>query len=406
MIDSAIARLSHGQLPLYALGYGNFVVGVGAFVVIGILSPVLRDFGLPEQEAGLLLTVYALAYAVASPLVVALTGLLDRRDVMLAGLAVFLAGTVLSAISTGFALLLAARVVTAVGGALYTPVASSAAVGLAAPADRARALGIVFGGLTLAQVAGVPLGSYIGYSFGWQAAFWVVAGFGVAALPPLLRTVPRGIEVPTATLSALLQVLRNFGLMLAVSFTALFCAALYVVYTFMGPMLEARYALGANGITLFLVVFGVGAVIGNTLGAALTRRLGSDRSLIILASGQIVLMPALMGLPLGLAAALGMTLVWSICAWSFMVPQQARLVALAPQFQGLLLALNASAIYVGASFGATLGGVTLRVESFAWLGPVAAMVAALALLSVLLGHRFISAPALASATHIKRGEDA
>ncbi|WP_430448845.1 MFS transporter [Rhodophyticola sp.] len=406
MTNVAIPRPAQSQLPLYTLGFGNFVVGVGAFVVIGILSPVLRDLGLTEQEAGLLLTIYALTYAVASPVVVALTGRFDRRDVMLAGLAIFLAGTVLSAVSTGFAPLLAARVVTALGGALFTPVASSAAIGLVAPADRARALGIVFGGLTLAQVAGVPLGSYIGYTFGWQAAFWVVAGFGVAALPPLLRTVPRGIEVPPATLTALLQVLRNSGLMLAVSFTALFCAALYVVYTFMGPMLEARYALGANGITLFLVVFGVGAVIGNALGAALTRRLGSDRSLILLASGQIVLMPALMVLPLGLTAALGMTLVWSLCAWSFMVPQQARLVALAPHFQGLLLALNASAIYVGASVGATLGGATLRVRSFAWLGPAAAMVAALALVSVLIARRASAAPSVTKATNSNQGEDA
>ena len=232
----------------------------------------------------------------------------------------------------------------------------------------------------------MPLGAYIGYAFGWRTAFWIVAAFGVATLPLLLRVVPRGIDVPAATLRALSEVLWSGGLMLAVGFTALFAAALYVVYTFMGPMLEARFGLGANGITLFLTVFGLGAVIGNALGARMTRRFGSERSLILLAVAQILLMPALMLLPLATPAALGVTFVWSVCAWSFMVPQQARLVDLAPRAQGVLLALNASAIYLGASIGATLGGATLSLGGFGWLGPVAGAVAALALASVFLAR--------------------
>ena len=370
------------QRPLYALAAGNFIVGVGAFIVIGILSPVLRDLGLSKSEAGALMTVYALTYALASPVAVAVTGRFERRDVMLAGLGLFLAGSALSALAPTYGVLLGARIVAALGGALFTPVASSAAVGLSLPEDWAKALGIVFGGLTLAQVAGVPLGSYLGYTLGWRSAFWAVLALGLGVIPLIVMTVPRRIPVPPASLKALLAVLQSPWLMLAVAFTALFMGGAYVVYTFLGPMVEARYQLDASGVTAFLLVFGVGAVVGNAIGAFLTRRLGSDRTLMLLAMAQIGLLPAMTLLPVGFAPALALTLLWSLCAWSFMVPQQARLVALAPAYQGLLLALNASAIYVGASLGSTIGGATLQGGSFALLGPVAAVVAALALASL------------------------
>jgi predicted MFS family arabinose efflux permease len=140
--------------------------------------------------------------------------------------------------------------------------------------------------------------------------------------------------------------------------------------------------LGAEGITIFLSVFGVGAVVGNALGAWLTERLGSQRTLMVLAVAQMILLPALTLVPLGIAGALALTLLWSLGAWSFMVPQQARLVSLGPQHQGLLLALNASAIYVGVSIGSTIGSWTLSHATFGALGPVAAAVGGVALTSL------------------------
>jgi DHA1 family inner membrane transport protein len=358
-------------------------VGIGAFIVIGILSPLLRDLALSKAEAGAVLTVYALIYAITSPLMVALTGRLDRRDVLLAGLALLVAGSVGSAIAPGHTALLASRVVAALGAALFTPVASAAAIGLSARHQRARALGIVFGGLTLAQVAGVPLGSYLGYTLGWRSAFWAVFGLGLLVMPLILIAIPRAIVVPATSLTALFEVLRSVRLMLAVVFTALFMGAAYVVYTFISPMMEVRFQLDAGGVMLFLVVFGIGAVIGNAIGAVQTTRLGSVRTLVLLAIGQIVLLPALTILPVGLWGALALTLAWSLGAWSFMVPQQARLVALSPQYQGLLLALNASAIYVGVSLGSTAGSLAFTGGlSWSGLGPVGAVMASLALFSL------------------------
>jgi len=383
-----MAITSQGQsrapgLPLYALGAGNFIVGIGAFIVIGILAPMLRDLGLSKGEAGALLTVYAIVYALASPVLVAMTGRFERRDVMLVGLALFVLGAFVSAVAAGHMALLGARVLAALGAALFTPVASSAGVALVEPEDRPKALGIVFGGLTIAQVVGVPLGSYLGYVVGWRSAFWAVVVLGVLVIPLILATVPRAIQVPPASFKTLIGVLRSLRLVLAVAFTVFFMGAAYVVYTFIAPMMEARFGLGANGVTFFLVVFGAGAVIGNALGATLTSRFGPDRTLVLLAVGQIVLLPALTLLPVDLWLAIALTLVWSLGAWSFMVPQQSRLIALAPQYQGLLLALNASAIYLGVSIGSTIGSFTLaNGGAYESLGPAGAVVASLALISL------------------------
>lgn len=367
---------------LYVLSAGNFIVGIGAFVVIGILGPILRDLGISQSQAGALLTVYALVYAVASPILVALTGRLRRRDVMLAGLGIFLGGAALSAYAASYEILIAARVVSALGAAMFTPVASAAAAALVAPAARAQALGIVFGGLTLAQVAGVPLGSYLGYEFGWRTAFAAVAVLGIGVVVAVLRAVPRTIEVPPVTLGDLGRVLKTPSLVGAVAFTAVFVGALYVVYTFVGPMMESRFDLDSKGVTLFLAVFGAGAVVGNAVGTYLAQRLGPRNALMLLCTAQIVLLSAITLLPLGWLAALATTFVWSVAAWSFMVPQQMRLVTLAPKAQGLLLALNASALYLGASLGSTVGGFTLRHGTYEALGPVAAAVVAVAFLAV------------------------
>lgn len=155
-----MSTLPPGLLP--ALSLANFAIGMGAFVAVGILTPVAQGFGLTVAQAGWVMTVYALVYAVASPLLVAVTGAVDRRALMLAGMAVFGLGALGSALAPSFAALLAARAMMALGGGVVTPVAAAVVAGLSAPEMRGRALATVFGGLTLAQVLGVPVGAWLG----------------------------------------------------------------------------------------------------------------------------------------------------------------------------------------------------------------------------------------------------
>lgn len=372
---------------LFLLAFANFVVGMGAFVVVGVLSPLADAFGIDKGTAGWVLTAYALVYAVASPVLVALSGALDRRTVLAAGFALFLAGAAGAALAPSFALLLVARAVMAVGAGLITPVAASIGVALVEPQARGRALATVFGGLTLSQVLGVPVGAWAGYAYGWHAAFFGVVGLSVLALAAVLWAVPRGLKVPLTSLATLGAVLVRPRLVAAVGFTVLFIAGLYNLYTYLGPFLEGRLGLGRDGITAMLALFGLGAVLGNVMGGMLTDRIGPGRTLVGLCAAQIVLMPVLTLVPLGLVATAALVAVWSLCAWSFMVPQQARLAALDPASTPVLFALNAAAIYIGGSLGALSGGAILAAQGIAPLGLGGAVLVILALTSLWLVAR-------------------
>ncbi len=365
-----------------------FVIGMGAFVVVGILQPMAGALSISPATAGWAMTAYALVYAVASPLLVAMTGGVDRKVVVLSGLALFTAGAAVAALAPGFATVLVGRAVMAVGAGVVTPVCASIAAGLAPPAERGRALATVFGGLTLAQVLGVPAGAWLGYAVGWQAAFWAVVVLGLIVTMALTRLIPRGINVPGASLAALGQVMASPIHLGAVAFGVLFLGGIYCVYTFFGALLEARLALGRDGISVMLLVFGVGAVIGNWLGGRLNDRIGANRTLMLLCAAQIVLLPAvslstIAFLPMALLAG-----VWSVFGWSFMAPQQARLSAIDPARTPILFALNASAIYIAASVGTLAGGMVLHASgSYGYLGIAGAAFMALAALSLLLVNR-------------------
>jgi predicted MFS family arabinose efflux permease len=357
--------LPPGLLP--ALSMANFAVGMGAFVAVGILTPVAQGFGLTAPQAGWVMTVYALVYAVTSPLLVALTGGIDRRAVLLAGMGLFGLGALGCALAPSFGALLAARAVMALGGGVVTPVGAAVVAGLVAPAERGRALATVFGGLTLAQVVGVPAGAWLGYRFGWPVAFAVVAVLCTGAVAVLAVRVPGAINVPRVGLAALGQVLRSGWRMGAVAFTALFLGGIWCVYAYFAPLIEARFGAG-NTVSLMLVIFGLGAVAGNWLGGRLTDRVGSNRTLLMLCAAQAVLLPLVAGLVLPLPAMAVLAAVWSVCGWSFMAAQQARLAGMDGPRAPILLALNAAAIYVAAAIGSFGGGVALD-----WTGSFAAL---------------------------------
>ncbi len=374
-----------GQAGLLAiLSLGNFAIGMGAFVVIGILTPLASDLAMSNAEAGLVLTVYAIAYAISSPLLVSLTGALPRRLVLIAGLSLFLLAAVLSALAQSPGTLFAARIVAAAGAGVFTPVAAAVAVSCSAPAQRGKALSTVFFGLTLAQVLGVPVGSWAGYTYGWQAAFWIVALITGISLVGVMTLVPERVPFQPASLASLGRVLSAPGKMLAVTFTVSFLAAIYVLYTYVAPLLETRMGFGRDGVTFMLILFGLGAVVGNILGGFLTDRVGGFRTLIVLCVAQMAVLPVFSLLPFPEVLVAVVMFGWSMIGWSFMVPQQARLVELAPDQQNVVLSLNSASIYLGASLGSALGAVVISTWSIAASGVAAAIAMAAAFTHLLL----------------------
>ncbi|MCC1491066.1 MFS transporter [Cognatishimia sp. F0-27] len=382
------APLSASTRPVIGiLSACNFVIGMGAFVIISIIEPLADGLAVSISTAGGLLTAYALSYAVLSPLLVATTGQLGRRRVLFWGLAIFGAASLVAALSNNIWLLYAARVFAAAGAGLVTPVAAAIATALAPPETRGRALAAVFFGITLAQVLGIPAGSWLAYTFGWRAAFFIVALLSLPCLWLVWTRVPQGLRFPPSTLGDLGRVLVDPVKMGAVLFTASFLGAIYVLYTFLAPLLAETMGYGRDGITLVMLIFGVAAVVGNLLGGWMTDRIGSIRTLALLCIAQIVLMPVFSALPFENGTLMGLVFVWSLAGWSFTAAQQLRILSLAPDQAGVLFALNAAAIYVGVALGSALGGAILDRFGLISLGAAAGVAAFGALVHLLASHR-------------------
>jgi DHA1 family inner membrane transport protein len=381
------ARKHRTPALLSLLALGNFTVGMGAFVIIGIITPIAEGLSVTKAEAGIILTSYAIAYAVLSPVGAALTGSLPRRVVLTSALGLFCLGSVLSALSWSLPMLTASRVLVAFGAALFTPLSAGVAVAVSPPEQRGRALAKVFGGITLAQVVGVPLGAWLAYRFGWHSTFWTVAGLAAVSTIILLTAIPRDVSVQAAPLSAVLGALRDVRLMFATTFTATIITAIYIVFTFFGPLIEASAGSNPETRTFYLVLFGVGAVCGNYIGGYCSDRIGPKNTLLIICIAQILLMPLFSVMPWNPVLFAILVAVWSSFGWSFMAPQQSRLVAIAPNAQSLALALNAAMIYVGIAFGSAIGAGLLERQTLAALGLAGGVGAAVALMHLLASSR-------------------
>ena len=341
----------------------NFVIGMGGFMVVGLLVPVAQDMALTEAEAGWMMTAYALGYAVLSPFLVSATGHVGRRRILALGVGIFALAALMCALAPTAGLLNGARVLAAAGAGLVTPVAASVAAGLSPPERQARALALVFSGMTLAQVIGVPAGGWIAYTFGWRSAFGVVAFLSLPALWLIWTRVPAGLSFAPVSLGDLGRVLRHGPEMMAIGFTAVFMAAIYVPYTYLGALLTDTMGYGRDGISLALIIFGIGAVFGNLAGGAIADRIGPSRTLAVLALAQMVIMPVFSLLPLADALLMALLVIWALFGFSFMAAQQVRLISLAPAQAPVFLALNAAAIYVGAAIGSAIGGAAIT-----WIG--------------------------------------
>ena len=354
------------------LAASNFAQGLGAFAVIGALASLIQELRIPVHQAGLVVSLYAVVYALASPLLVAWSGRLGRRTVLAAGLMVIALGALVGVLAGSFELLLAGRALMALGGGLVTPVAGAIGVATSTPANRGRVLATVFAGLTIAQALGLPLGAWLVGVAGYRATFVLVALASVLAALLVLRFVPAHLASTPASLKALGSVLAQPRLLLALSFIVFFIGGNFVFLTYLSTFLQHRHGLGGTGLAGVLLLYGLSAVAGNLLGGRLADRLGPTTTLWMLCGAQVLVLPALSLLHLPLPAVTLLLVLWSVFGWSVHATQQSRLVAMDPPRAPVLLALHSSGIYIGASAGSAIAGQVLALADDRWLGPAGA----------------------------------
>lgn len=344
---------------LWGLALGNFAVGTGALVVAGVLPDIARDLGVSDARSGQLIALYAIPYAIGAPLLGSLTGSLDRRWLLAAAAALIAIANTVAAMADDFEILLGARIASALGAAIFSPVAAAVASSLAPPDKVARALSVVFGGFVVATVLGVPLGTWLGGHFGWPTTFWFVAALAAAATVGAVLAVPKGLKSEGTGFRALARVLTNHRMVLAISVGVGHMACQFIPYTFIALILTRRSGADTGDLTLVLLLFGAFSFVGNVLGGRVTDRFGPSATII----GGLITLPAIFALfdllDTGILAAVVMLSLWGAAGFSFAVAQQARLVTLAPEQRGTALSLHASSMYVGQALGAFIGAQVL-----------------------------------------------
>lgn len=395
LIDArAPSTLGPGPAPLgtgslLALALGTFAVGTEGFMIAAILPTVASSLSVTVEAAGQLVTVFALFYAITSPLLTALTAHLPRRGLLLFALTAFGAANVVAAMAPGYWALVGARILLALAAGLYVPNANAVAGALAAPEKRGRALAIINGGITTAIALGVPAGAVVGTHLGWRATFLGVALLSGVAVLILAVRLPRSIVMATpATLRERLSVIGHRGALAVLLSTTLWAAGAYTVYTYVSPLLSLSAGLSSAGAGLMLTLLGVSAMGGIAIGGAANDRFGGRAvqavSLPAMAAAFCGLtVVALVFAPHALAMIVPLIVAWGLSAWSFFPSQQDRLIrTVGVKHAPVVLSLNASFMYAGFSLGAALGSLVIAVSSVAWTGVAgAACVVAAALLS-------------------------
>ena len=379
-------QLPSRRMPLavYALTAGAFGIGTTEFVIMGLLMQVAEDLQVTIAAAGLLISGYALGVFVGAPLLTAATGRLPRKAVLVGLMVVFTLGNLACALAPNYTALMIARIVTSLAHGTFFGVGAVVATGLVAADRKASAISLMFTGLTVATLLGVPAGAWLGLHYGWRATFWAVTAIGVIATVVIATLVPkdRGDVAPMA-LRDELKVVGRPQVLLGLLMTVLGFGGMFTVYTYIQPLLTEVAGFAESAVSPILLVFGVGMIAGNLLGGKL-----ADRRLL----------PALMGTLLALTAVMGlMTFVlhsqWAMVlfvgllgatAFATVSPLQLWVLQKAHGAQNLASSLNFGAFNLGNAFGAWLGGVVILrgpgLEALPWIGalvPLSAFLVAL-----------------------------
>ncbi|CAM2191744.1 Inner membrane transport protein YdhP [Paraburkholderia kururiensis] len=368
-------------LPLLALAVAAFGIGTSEFVIMGLLPDVARDLAVSIPAAGMLVSAYALGVTIGAPIVAIVVANMPRKQALMRLIGIFIVGNLLCAIAPGYAVLMGARIVTAFCHGAFFGIGSVVAAGLVAPNRRAQAIALMFTGLTLANVLGVPLGTALGQLAGWRATFWAVTGIGVAAAIALAVCLPAKIEMQKASLVHEFTVLKNPQVLMVLGISVLASASLFSVFTYITPILEDVTGFTPHAVTLVLLLFGLGLTVGSTLGGRLAdwRLMPSLLTVLVLIAAIETVFAVTMHSAVG---AMATVFVWGVLAFAIVPPLQMLIVDRASHAPNLASTLNQGAFNLGNATGAWLGGAAIGagapLTSLPWVG-VSMAVGALAL---------------------------
>ncbi|WP_275760194.1 MFS transporter [Ralstonia pseudosolanacearum] len=369
-------------IALLALTLSAFAIGTTEFVIVGLIPTVAADLGITLPSAGWLVSLYALGVAVGAPVLTALTGRLPRKALLLSLMALFTLGNLLAWRAPGYTSLVLARVMTGLAHGVFFSIGSTLATSLVPREKAASAIAIMFTGLTVALVTGVPLGTFIGQHFGWRETFLAVAGLGVIAFVGSLVFVPRDIaHAPPASLAKQLQVLAQPRLLMVYAKTAIGYGGSFIPFTFLAPILQDVAGFSAGAVGWVMLVYGVSVAAGNLWGGRLADRKGPIAALQFIFALLAVVLFAFTFTARYPWTAVATVLLWGAVAFGNVPGLQAYVVKqaerFAPQAVDVASGLNIAAFNLGIAGAAWAGGwiVThLGLMHTPWIGALVVLV--------------------------------
>ena len=363
-------------LPILALAVASFCIGTTEFVIMGLLPEVAADLGVSIPAAGLLVTGYALGVVIGAPIIAIGTAKLPRKPVLIGLAMLFVLGNLLCAVAPTYWTLMAARVITALGHGAFFGIGSVVAASLVPANKRASAIALMFAGLTLANILGVPGGTALGEAFGWRMTFYAVVVIGLISVAAIAFLVPAGVAPPgKGGVSGEVKVLGKLQVWLAMIISALASGSLFAVFTYIKPILTDVTGLSVESVTWILLLFGGGMTIGNIIGGKL-----ADWKLMPTAIGALVVMAAIhvafAELSYSAPAAILLVFMWGVITFVIVPPMQMRVVETASEAPNLAATLNQGAFNAGNAAGAWAGGAAISMGiSYADLPLVGAAIA-------------------------------
>ncbi|MFB5760840.1 MFS transporter [Paenibacillus medicaginis] len=360
---------------LLCLTLGAFAIGMTEFVIMGLLPNVAQDLGVTIPQAGQLITSYAIGVAVGAPVLTILTHKVPQKKLLCLLMIIFIVGNALSVIAPNYGFLIAARIGTAFAHGTFLGVGSLMAARLVRPEKRAGAVSLVLSGLTVANIIGVPFGTFIGQQLGWRASFAAIVIMGLISLVGIIRFIPVMRQDQHTSIAQEIRSLVNPQVLLMLLTGAFACASLFAVFTYITPLLMDISGFTEASITWILVLFGIGVTIGNIVGGRL-----ADWKLmpsLIVNFGVLAVILAVLTFALqSKALAIITVFVWGVAAFGMMPGLQVRIMNLASEAPLLATTSTHSVLNLGNASGAFFGGVVITymgLHNLPWVSAVIAL---------------------------------
>lgn len=345
---------------VYLLTIVSFVVGMVELIIGGILDLISKDLNISLGQTGLLITIFSLVYAISAPVLLTFTSKIERKRLTIFGLLIFFIGNAVAVISTSYLMLLIARIISAASGSLLVVLCVTIASNIVEEKYRARAIGIVFMGISASLVLGVPIGLMLGNSFGWRAPFLLILFLTLLSIAGVYFFMGKIEPKPSIPIGEQLRTLKNRKVLFAQLTSFLFLAGHLTLYGYLTPFLKITLGLNEGWVSIVYLIFGVAAVAGGGLGGILADRFGTKHTIIaviIFFGLSIFAIPyTIFAFPLFLIV----MVIWSMLSWAITPAMQSYLIEASPETSDIQQSLNNSALHFGIAFGSFIGGLVIE----------------------------------------------